>query len=105
MIIPPLDFVKSIEEKNRYKANVANWNWGQNWGEAWKACEFDSLAPVTPLVNLSFLNLRDSLRNGVSSNGSKLNLRIDRPLDAAFKVKRQVANDLCEVWQPAAAGF
>ncbi|MGZ8483756.1 MAG: hypothetical protein ACXW6R_07490, partial [Candidatus Binatia bacterium] len=67
-------------------------------------CEF-SLAPVTPLVNLSFLNPRGSLRNGVSSNRFKLNLRIDRPLDAAFKVKRQVANDLCGVWQSAAAGF
>ena len=79
--------------------------WNRNWGQAWKACEFDSLAPVTPLDNLSFLNLRDSLPNGVSSNGFKLNLRIDRPLDAAFQFKRQVTNDLCDVWQLAAAGF
>ncbi len=62
-------------------------------------------APVTPQANLYFLNPRDSLRNGVSSNGFKPNLRIDRPLDAAFQFKRQVANDLCEAWQPAAVGF
>ena len=81
--------------------------WAMVWhrGEAWKACEFDSLAPVIPQTILYFLNQRDSRRNGVLSIGFNLNLRIDQPLDAAFKVKRQVANDLCEVWQPTAAGF